>query len=182
MIEARHLPPPDHHPAWFPLGDGPGDGLALSLSSATLIGLSLGPALVDRLTELGTALRPLAGLALHELIVNAVIHGNLQVESGRSGRWADLADRQAAVAASLADPSRAARMVTVAVRWRATEAVAVVADEGDGYDSTAAPPANRGSGRGLRFARMVGRVDVRRGGRQTAITFERFAPLEGGRP
>ena len=84
MIEAGHQPPPSHDPERLPLGEGLIGGLALSLSSATLIGLSLGPALVDRLSALGLRLGPMAGLALHELIVNAVIHGNLRVQAGRS--------------------------------------------------------------------------------------------------
>jgi hypothetical protein len=170
MIEAGHQPPPSHDPERLSLGEGMIGGLAVSLSSATLISLSLGPALVDRLTMLGPSLGPLAGLALHELIVNAVIHGNLQVESGGSGDWGDLTKRQAALATALADPSRARRMVTIAVYWRASEVMVTIADEGEGYDVTALQTVRRGSGRGLRLARMVGRVDVGSGGRQTVIT------------
>src|ERR1700722_14350513 len=98
MIEAGLQPPATHDPKRLPLGDGLIGGLAVSLGNATLLSLSLGPALVDRLTALGPSLGPLAGLALHELIVNAVIHGNLQVESGGSGEWEDLTKRQAALA------------------------------------------------------------------------------------
>jgi hypothetical protein len=170
MIEVGLQPPSTHDPERLRLGDGLIGGLALSLSGATLINLSLGPALVDRLTMLGPSLGPLAGLALHELIVNAVIHGNLHVESGGSCEWGDLTKRQVALAKALADPSRARRVVTIAAGWRAGEVVVAIADEGEGYDVTAPQTVTRGSGRGLRLARMVGRLDVGSAGRQTAIT------------
>jgi len=141
MIEAGHLPPPSHHPARFPLGDGPGDGLALSLSSATLIRLNLGPALVDRLTALGAGLEPLAGLALHELLVNAVIHGNLQIGSGRSDEWADLAQRRGGIARSLADRSLATRRIQQRSRMpRATSKRCVTADSWPPLEDNSRPP------------------------------------------
>ncbi len=180
MIEAGHQPPPSHDPERLPLGEGLTGGLALSLSSATLLGLNLGPALVDRLSALGLRLGPMAGLALHELIVNAVFHGNLRVQAGRSGDWADLAKRQATLADALADPSRATRMVTIAAYWRAGEAVVAITDEGAGYDVSAPRVATPGSGRGLPLARMVGRVDVLSGGSRTTITMETQLPSKEG--
>ena len=115
----------------------------------------------------------MAGLALHELIVNAVIHGNLRVQAGRCVDWADLAKRQATLAEALTDPSRATRMVTIAAYWRpGGVVVAIAADEGEGYDVSAPRVAALGSGRGLRLARMVGRVDVLSGGSRTTITME----------
>ena len=180
MIEAGHQPPPSHDPERLPPGEGLTGGLALSLSSATLMGLSLGPALVDRLSALGLRLGPMAGLALHELIVNAVIHGNLRVQAGRCVDWADLAKRQATLADALTDPSRATRMVTIAAYWRAGGVVVAIADEGEGYDVSAPRVAALGSGRGLRLARMVGRVDVLSGGSRTTITMETQLPSKEG--
>jgi hypothetical protein len=171
-IEAEHNPPPSHDPTQLPLGGSLTGAIALSLSSVTAIGLSLGPALVDRLKVLGSAPGPLVGLALHELIVNAIIHGNLHVPSGRSRQWQDIAERQALIAASLADRSRADRIVTIALGWRPGQVVAVVVDEGDGYDVVNTPTPGLAAGRGLRLVRMAGRVDVHRGGRQTAITVD----------
>jgi hypothetical protein len=175
-IEAEYNPPPGHDPAQLPLGKSLTGAIALSLSSVTAFGLSLGSALVDRLIALGTAPGPLAGLALHELLVNAVIHGNLRVASGRSSQWQDIAERQALITASLAHRSRADRVVTIAVGWRPDSLVAVVADEGDGYDTAATLAPGLAAGRGLRLARMAGQVDVRCGGRQTVITLK-CAPL-----
>jgi hypothetical protein len=170
LIEAGHTPPAWHDPAQLLRGNGNLGAVALSLGSAAAIGLGLGPALIDRLAALGPSSGPLVGLALHELIVNAAIHGNLHVATGRSEWWQDLADRRSAITAALADPACAARVVTVAIGWRAAGLEAVIADEGDGYDTTMQHTVARGSGRGLRLARMVGQVDVLRGGRQAAIT------------
>jgi hypothetical protein len=181
-IEAGRNPPPSHDPAQLPLGENLTGAIALSLSSASAIDLSLGPALVDRLTALGAAPGPLAGLALHELIVNAIIHGNLRVASGRSRQWQDLAERQALIAASLADPSCAGRIVTIAVGWRPGEAVAVIADEGDGYEAATSLTPGFASGRGLRLARMAGQVDVLNGGRQTVITLKCASAGHAARP
>jgi hypothetical protein len=182
MIEADSYPPASHDPARLPLGDSVASAFAFSLTSATAIRLGLGPALVDRLASLGPCVGPLAALALHELIVNAVIHGNLQVASGRSGQWQDIDKRQTLIAQSLADPQRAARVVTVAVGWGSGQVVAVIADEGSGYDTTAASLPRLGAGRGLRLARMVGHVDVLCGGSQTAITIDCASANNGERP
>ena len=96
------------------------------------------------------------------------------------GDWADLAKRQATLADALADPSRATRMVTIAAYWRAGEVVVAIADEGEGYDVSAPRVAALGSGRGLRLARMVGRVDVLSGGSRTTITMETQLPSKEG--
>ena len=111
-------------------------------------------------------------MALHELIVNAIVHGNLAVASGRACQWQDIAGRQALIAASLADRSRADRVVTIAVGWRPNKVVAVVADEGAGYDTAANRMPTLAAGRGLQLARLAGRLNVRAGGRQTVITIK----------
>jgi hypothetical protein len=176
IIESGYDPPAEHDPGCLLPSNVLAGAFALSLGSPSAVAASLGPALVDRLTELGCAIGPMAGLALHELIINAVIHGNLQVQSGHSNIWQDLVERQSAIAKALADPLRAARTVTIAVGWQANETIAVIADEGDGYDVATVVTGGRGCGRGLRLARMVGDVSVQRGGRQTVIAMESFCP------
>jgi hypothetical protein len=175
VIEGGCRPPAAHDPHRLPGGYDLVGGLAVSLSSATLSGLSLGPALVDRLAALGASVAPLAGLALHELIINAVLHGNLQVASGGSGDWEDLEKRQAAFGRALADPWRAGRTVTIVACWGIRGVVVTITDEGKGYDAAAPQKVSSGSGRGLRLARMVGRVGVTHGGRQTAITMDNIS-------
>lgn len=169
LIEAGHQPPAWHDPARLLRGTGHVGTIALSLGSSAALGLGLGSALIDRLAEVGHSPGPMAGLALHELIVNAVIHGNLRVASGSSEQWQDLSDRQSAITAALADPGRAARVVTIAIGWGPTAVEAVIADEGNGYDATAVQTPSRGSGHGLRLARLIGHIDVLQGGRQTGI-------------
>ena len=165
-IEVGCHPPAWHDPARLPLGDDLAGATALSLRSATAIGLGLGPALIDRLLVLGHAAGPVAGLALHELIINAVTHGNLEVACGGADSWDKLMQRQHAIDESLTDPEHARRAVTIALGWGSGLAVAVVADQGNGYDADAI--ATR-PGLGLRLAGMAGRLDVMRGGRQSAL-------------
>ena len=181
-IEAGYEPPPWHDPARLLSGRGVLDAIALSLGSAAVLNLDLGPSLAEHLAGLGVSPGPLAGLALHELIINAAIHGNLSVGSGRSAQWRDLAERQSAIAGALANPVCAARAVTIAIGWHAAGITAVIADEGEGYDTAASPAATRSSGRGLSLARRVGHVDVGCGGRQTTITLARLPGLEAGPP
>lgn len=178
LIEDGYQPPSCHAPGLLQLGHALVNGLAFSLSSGTLINLTLGPALIDRLAQLDLLFSPLAGLALHELMTNAVIHGNLQVASGVSGDWNDVAQREFAIAELLTHVSRAARMTTVAVGWCACEVVFVVADEGNGYDHEAAPSTSRSSGRGLRLARLVGQVNVLCGGRKTTMVIDCSTSLQ----
>ncbi len=169
--------PPDwHDPALLLSKSGYVGAMAISLGTAVIIGLNLGLGLIERLHELGSAPCTLAGLALHELLVNAIVHGNLGVRSGRSDQWQDLAQRGQEITAALRDPVRAARAITVAVGWTANALDAAIADEGDGYDLTPTSDTGRGSGRGIRIARMAGCVDVRRGGRLTTIRFSDSMP------
>ena len=178
MAEAGGQPPHAHHPLVL-LADPVGQsGMAVSLRSATLLQLNLGSALIERLAAQGCAVGPLAGLALHEILVNAAIHGNLEVMSGPSTAWSDLASRDSMVTAALANPRLAARFVTLAVWWDAESLVAVIADEGAGcpvqlIEESSANIDRRGAGRGLMIARAAAQVDLLNGGRSTRLTFAR---------
>ena len=174
VVEAGCEPPSCHDPALL-LGReaDPASGMALSVSSTAALSRGLGPDLTDRLADLGAPLGPLAGLALHELIVNAALHGNLRVSSGAASTWPDIADRQAAIEAALANPAYARLCVSVALGWGGGAVRAVIADEGAGYDAEAVICPRRAAGRGLRIARMAGRVTVARGGRQTTLVMDR---------
>ncbi len=168
-------PPIAHRPGSL-LGSGScGSGLAISLRTSTLLRLDIGVAVVAWLGAAGHAVAPLAGVALHEILVNAAVHGNLGVPSGPSASWSDLDIRDAAIAAALEDPHLAGRFVTVALRWGGGEVVAIIADEGAGYRRAMAVPARRAplraAGNGLRIAREAGRVAVARNGRRTTLTF-----------
>ena len=184
MIEAGSHPPTSHRPGRLLGGHRDRCGVATSLRTATLLRLDLGPALVDWLAAAGYAVGPLAGLALHEILVNAAVHGNLGVQSGPSTAWSDLTARQGLIEAALEDPLRAERLVTVALGWDAGQVAAVVADEGAGYraeaGSLAPPDRRRAAGNGLRTAHAASRVTGARNGRRTRLVFCCLALPEPG--
>jgi CheY-like chemotaxis protein len=113
------------------------------------------------------------GVALREAIVNAIVHGNLEVSSDVRERderaYAELIERRRAEA-----PFRD-RRVRVTARETRAEATYVVADDGPGFDPASLPdptdPANleRVGGRGLLLVRTF-MDDVRHGDRGNVIT------------
>ena len=117
------------------------------------------------------------GMAVHEASVNAIVHGNLEVDSAlKAGDWAVyLAEVQRrAASAPYAD-----RRVTVTIRAaRGPQLLEVrVRDQGRGYDPSTLPdptdPANidRASGRGLLLIRtFFDEVRHEQGGREIVMT------------
>lgn len=183
LVEADTVPPPAHRPALLLAGRATQGAIAVTLRSATLLRLNLGQALIAWLAAAGCAVAELAALALHEVLINAAIHGNLAVEFGPSRVWNELLARQNLVDAALEDPILAARAVTVAIGWDHDSVSAVIADQGAGYQPAAGPPApdaaRRGAGRGLMIAHAAARVDMLQGGRSVRLVFER---LDAGGP
>ena len=172
LMEAGYTPPPAHRPERLLAGRHCEAAAAISLSTATLLETDLGQAVIAWLQAAGCAVDPLAGLAVHELLLNAAIHGNLEIASGPSRNWYELSARQSMIAAGLQDEARAARVLTVAVGWTARKAALLIADQGAGYRDApepATPAERRGAGRGLKIARRAGRVEVLDGGRCTAL-------------
>jgi anti-sigma regulatory factor (Ser/Thr protein kinase) len=159
------------------------DGMAASLRTQTVLSMDLGTALIDRLEAADCTVGPLAGLALHEMVVNAAIHGNLQINTGRAAGWSDLAAREQLIAAALKDNVSAARLVTVALGWDAERVCAFIIDQGAGYEIPALygqgpDQVRRAAGRGMIIARAVAHVDVQRGGRCTRLIFARAPAAE----
>jgi hypothetical protein len=184
LVEAGGAPPPSHRPALM-LGEVSGGiGAAVSVRTRTVLHAELGPTLIHWLGARGCDLGALADVALHEVVLNAAIHGNLEVPSGASGNWADLEARAVLVAAALTDARRAGRVITAAIGWNISVAVVAVADEGRGYEAAVAPAPDkaggrRAAGRGLDIARAVARVEVCDHGRCTRLIFRRDAGSEG---
>jgi CheY-like chemotaxis protein/anti-sigma regulatory factor (Ser/Thr protein kinase) len=133
----------------YTLGNDP-DFAALMVSQAEQLMKQLG------LFDPGVHVR--IGVAIQEAVVNAVVHGNLEVSSAlKAGDW----DAYHAAIARRAEvePYRH-RRVTVTLRAvRGTSLTVTVTDQGPGFDPTKLPdptdPANieRGSGRGLLLIR-----------------------------
>jgi hypothetical protein len=178
LVEAGCRPPSSHQPARLLRGLAPKHRMAVSLRTATLLSLHPATVLIDSLNIAGQGQDGMAGLALHEMLVNAAVHGNLHVETGTASTWQDVSTRERMIEDALADPVRSGRVVTLATGWDAREAYALIADEGEGYVPSlpAEAPigsAARAAGRGMLFARAAAKVDVMCGGRCVRLTFAR---------
>lgn len=115
------------------------------------------------------------GVALHEALVNAIQHGNLEVSS-------DLRQTDERVFRNLAEvrrkqPPYSERRVQMSVRLSASESVFVVADQGPGFDRKVmrdpTDPSNleRIGGRGLTLIRtFMDRVEHNDSGNQIMMT------------
>lgn len=103
------------------------------------------------------AARMRVGVAVHEAVVNAMVHGNLEVSSDlKDGDWDAYLG---AIAARRGTPPYSDRRVRVTVRTTRTALEIRVKDEGAGYNPAALPdptdPCNieKGCGRGLLLIR-----------------------------
>jgi CheY-like chemotaxis protein/anti-sigma regulatory factor (Ser/Thr protein kinase) len=121
---------------------------------------SLIPALVGHLEEDITRLKlcdpsglVLLGVALHEAMTNAILHGNLELDS--SLRETDEKQYHRLCIERRTQPPYEARRVSVTARFTRDELAFIIRDEGKGFDPNTLPdptdPANLGkvSGRGL---------------------------------
>ena len=180
-VEAGLCPPRAHSPRVL-LADGDIDGaLVYSVSSSTALRTEFAALFTQNLAAEGCDISAFAQLALHEVIYNSVVHGNLCVSSGPSKVWGDLASRQQNISAALADAAKANRPVTVAAGWNVRHLTIIVADQGDGYVIPPPEPRQvetspRGAGRGLIIARAAAELSVSRHGRNTHLKFERCNP------
>ncbi|MHB1424062.1 MAG: response regulator [Gemmataceae bacterium] len=120
----------------------------------------------------------LIGVALHEALTNAILHGNLGVSS--ESRETNEKEYYRQIAERRTQPPWSERRVRVGVTLTAQEAVFVIADEGDGFDPEMLPdptdPANleRVSGRGLLLIQtFMDRVEHNERGNQITMVKRR---------
>lgn len=118
-------------------------------------------------------------LALHEALVNAIVHGNLAVSSDLKVDGDDTFAR--VLAERSADPAFAQRRVSVEYRHLGDECIISITDEGDGFDhdtwiatldadEQSDAPSLRPSGRGILMMRALSDgVEYRHGGRQVIV-------------
>ncbi len=111
-------------------------------------------------------------LALHEVVANALIHGNLGVTSCGQG-VEDFAEYCRSLDAMLAHPQRVQRRVEISAVVNSNGLEVAVQDEGAGYDSEAARQDAADSLRlhGLAIASAAARITVEDRGRCTIMTF-----------
>lgn len=120
--------------------------------------------LTDRLVPLGFATPgnvDVLAMAYHEALVNALEHGNLEVDSSLKGDLFSAKDRYFALLEErLADPAYAGRRVEVGVEVTPERFEVRIADEGPGFDTNVLPSMSeealtRQCGRGLAMIQMV---------------------------
>jgi anti-sigma regulatory factor (Ser/Thr protein kinase) len=94
--------------------------------------------------------------ALQEAVMNAMIHGNLGLDSRLRDGLAGLAASHAVIESLLARPAVACRAIRVDAIWNTTMLSVMVRDDGSGFarnvaELSAAPPSEKHHGRGLRI-------------------------------
>ena len=128
--------------------------------------LQLIPKVVDRLLEeaggaIGAADRLGVRLGLHEMLTNAVEHGNLGISYEEKRRALEAREGlQKLIDRRLTDPGLAGRSVTVGFKMDAAACEWTITDEGSGFDWKALPDPTSGPtlfeahGRGIFLARF----------------------------
>ncbi|HEY0837432.1 MAG TPA: ATP-binding protein [Azospirillum sp.] len=154
-----------------------GTDLYASITTGTANRLHLAARVVAALSSrrtLSETQRDDIELALHEAISNAVVHGNLQVDGMKGLSVAALDRFSHDLAARIADPTFAGRLIEVTVRLEPQAAVVEVTDEGDGFAPTAPAGAVGAapSGRGLDLISAIAeRVELLDEGRRIRMRF-----------
>lgn len=151
----------------------------LHLTTPTAFGAEAAKAVCDGLVCRGVLplpLRPVVEMALHETVANAVLHGNLGLESGlKAGpdcfesfcrRMKDL----------LQNPESHRRWIQVTARWTDDQLELSVEDQGQGYEISEGAGADdideRPFGRGLAIVHaLASDVTISKGGRCTTLRF-----------
>lgn len=177
---------------------GNSDFLA-SLTTAAAHDLHVAHRLVATLRDRGRLSEPAASdieFALHEAISNALLHGNLELESVKGSNLGDLCRFSTELTSRLGNPALSARRVEVTIRFGDHSAIVEVSDEGCGFAPRPRQPAcssgagemgprelgagesgsgdrtDGASGRGLvLIAGIASRLELLDGGRRTRMEF-----------
>lgn len=154
-----------------------GSTLRLSLSNRTALDLPIGEIVAEAVAA-RIRLRPRSRTALvavvQEAVLNAVLHGNLEMgNEGRchsAGTW----EWEQEIERRLADPLVHARRCEVRVRWSATVILLRITDQGVGFEPVAVQDDALPWGRGLRIiAALALRSRWTRGGRTLIVRLAR---------
>jgi anti-sigma regulatory factor (Ser/Thr protein kinase) len=157
----------------------PAGTFRLSMSTATAFGIETAKLVCDSLDRRGAlpeSLRFSVEMALHEILANAILHGNLGIKSSLKADperyecfWAQVQER-------LANRSLSDLWVDIAATWGSKHLQIAVADQGEGYEvgPTPASADHDGSyGRGLGIVLSIAtEVTVCDGGRRTILRFD----------
>jgi len=153
--------------------------LFLSLTTASAYRLPCATLVCDALEQRGLlseGQRSGTELALQEAIANALIHGNLGLDSSQRQRGAEIATFGRLVRERLAEPQRGQRRLRLLVCWGGGRLELTVSDQGCGFapECLDGLPGGRAHfGRGFLLMRAVAaQVQIADGGRCTALRFE----------
>ena len=155
-------------------------GIAVSLTSASAYGHDIPAPFIAAIARLFPDAACIAALelALYEALANAIIHGNLGIDSSLRGSAEDLRAYRAALAHALSDPARSARRVTICCYPQGNLLRLSVRDQGDGWDVTSRlhgpASAEAKSGRGLDLIRQTAKaIHAEDRGRHLIMDFRR---------
>jgi sigma-B regulation protein RsbU (phosphoserine phosphatase) len=134
------------------------------VTAAAAAGLGIGAArLRPRRDDIETALR--------ELLMNAAVHGNLELPSPGTSA-ASVREHHAAAAERMDAPAYRGRRVRIEVAQADGAITFSVIDDGPGYAAAPGPGDDAYSGRGMTIIRALSdNVDVHESGRRTTLTF-----------
>ncbi len=155
----------------------PASPLRLALASRTAIELPVGEIVGDFVgAALGLAddLRMSIICAVHEAVLNAVLHGNLALANEGRDHAAGGDEFAAAMAARLADPALAARRCEIRIRWTAAAVLVRITDQGAGFAAPVPSDPALPWGRGIPVIKALAtRCRWVRGGRSLMLRFAR---------
>lgn len=156
------------------------DGLYLDLSTMTAYGLEPAHQFCDAIamrTTLSEKSQQMMELALHEALVNAMVHGNLEIGAIAKESLDDFIQFCQLIETRLADPAFGPRRVVMHATWGGDTIDVVIDDQGPGYDTSVMDEPvdlSKKSGRGLFLIRDIAReIAVENGGRRMVMRFER---------
>ncbi|MGA2292842.1 ATP-binding protein [Bradyrhizobium sp.] len=155
---------------------GNGSCLSLTVSVRSIYREAIAGAFVraidDRL-RLSRELRDRIVTALHEALLNAVMHGHLKLEAGLRDTLGGFETAHETIVRQLASQQYAQSRVVIAAQWGAGRLLIAVHDNGVGFDPDKNRSRQRGCGRGLAvveaFCDSVTHLD---GGRTIVLGFE----------
>lgn len=155
------------------------DGLYMALSTASAHALDaahlFAAALAGRLS-LKEETAHTVETALHEAVVNAIVHGNLGMGSADRETLDGFERYCGQIETRLSEPARADKWIEIHARWTETEIVVTVTDQGAGYRPGQGGEVEKfeKSGRGLGIVRaLTEAVRVDEDGRRIRMRFSR---------
>ncbi len=150
--------------------------LALTVSIRSIFRLAIARTFVlaiDRRRPLCQETRERVHTALHEVLLNAVMHGHLQIDATLRDSLDGFSDSHHIIAAQLDSDGFSQNRVTIDAQWTGEQLVIAVHDNGVGFAPGSDTAKRRGSGRGLLILEaFCDSVTHHNGGRSITLGFD----------